>query len=85
MADDADHTLFLWQWCPMCKAPYIECPKCKNNTCSAGFGEVDGKTCQVCNLAYQYAHLCYDNDLAPKTKKQIASFNKKIQKKNGAN
>jgi hypothetical protein len=47
-----------------------------------GDGNMDGG-CEFCNLAYQYAHLCYANGLAPKTKRQVESFNKKIRKAEG--
>ncbi len=91
MADKAKYLLFLWDWCSMCGA-HITCPACGNNCCNGMFGNSDGtppgegnrdQGCIVCNLAYQYAHLCHAVGLAPKTKKQIASYNKAIQKKDG--
>jgi Fe-S-cluster containining protein len=56
---------------------FVRCPKCGNNCCNAGFGEVTteglpkeklgdiGITCDVCNLAYQYQHLAWDTKMAP--------------------
>jgi hypothetical protein len=32
----------------------IICPKCGNNTCNAGYGEVDGQKCDICPSAYEY-------------------------------
>lgn len=57
---------------------FVRCPKCGNNCCSGGFGEVTeeglpkaklgdkGVTCDVCNLCYQYQDLAYKAKLAPK-------------------
>jgi hypothetical protein len=88
------YRLFLWGWCSICGV-HIVCPKCGNNTCNGSFGDSDGDpkkagrgksgdfSCEFCNLAYQYANLCYANGLEPKNKRQVASFNKKIIKKEG--
>ena len=48
---------FEWGWCKLCGRPFVRCPKCGNNSCNAGYGTVDGNTCDVCPLAYQYQDL----------------------------
>ena len=45
---------FETEWCSVCQADYIECPKCGNNTCNGGHGEIKGKECDICSLAHQY-------------------------------
>ena len=30
----------------------LRCPKCQNNCCNAGYGEVDGKQCDLCPEVY---------------------------------
>lgn len=91
MLDKRFYRVFLWGWCKMCGA-HIICPHCGTNTCSGGFGNEDGTSvgedstsgkCKVCNLAYQYAHLCYEHGLQPKTKREVNALNKKIMKKDG--
>lgn len=76
---------FTWEYCGLCKTMFVRCPKCGNNCCNAGFGEVtlDGKPvtsrklqkhkqCDVCNLAYQYQDLAWKTKKAPTpTKKQL--------------
>jgi hypothetical protein len=32
----------------------IICWQCGNNTCNAGYGEIDGKPCDVCPTAHNY-------------------------------
>ena len=44
---------FTVEWCDMC-GHHIRCPGCGNNSCNGGYGEVDGKMCIICPLAYQY-------------------------------
>ena len=58
--------IFEWGWCELCNTAFIYCPKCNNNCCNGGSGEVDGKPCDICNLAYQYQSLAWDNELGPK-------------------
>lgn len=91
MTEKIEYRLFLWGYCSMCGA-HIVCPNCGTNTCSGSFGYEDGTPawgntksgrCKTCNLAYQYAHLCYEHGLAPKNKRQVAAFNKKIIQKEG--
>jgi hypothetical protein len=45
---------FKWEYCLLCECWMIICWKCGNNTCNAGYGEVDGKPCDVCPSAYNY-------------------------------
>jgi hypothetical protein len=68
---------FTWEYCPTCRTMSVRCPKCGNNCCNTGFGDVtpDGKpiasykephkTCDVCNLAYAYQDLAYKAKLVP--------------------
>lgn len=30
--------VFWWGWCAECQDAYLECPKCHNNSCNAGYG-----------------------------------------------
>ena len=53
---------FQWGYCELCDSTFVYCPKCGNNCCNGGSGELDGEKCDVCELAYQY------QDLACKTK-----------------
>lgn len=43
--------------CDLCGVALL-CPKCGNNACNGGHGEVDGADCDVCPLTYdaQNAH-----------------------------
>jgi len=41
-----------WQWCDHCQVYALVCPKCQNNCCNAGHGEVDGKPCDLCQHIY---------------------------------
>lgn len=45
---------FLWSYCDHCFRAYIICPKCGNNCCNGGRGEIDGVECDVCPLAYEF-------------------------------
>jgi len=36
-----------WDWCEMCEKAFIRCPKCGNNSCNGGYGEIDGIKCNV--------------------------------------
>lgn len=57
---------FVWGWCETCDAPYIKCPKCGNNCCNGGYGEINGVVCDTCNLAYQYQQLAGKTNTEPK-------------------
>lgn len=56
---------FKWKYCPHCDAMYIECPKCGNNSCNAGRGEVDGEPCDVCPEVYEKLDKAYDSGENP--------------------
>ena len=56
---------FEWGYCELCKSSFVYCPKCGNNCCNAGYGKIDGKQCDVCELAYQYQHLAWGTKTAP--------------------
>lgn len=42
-----------WGYCDHCEHDVVLCGKCGNNTCNGGYGEVDGKQCDVCESAYE--------------------------------
>jgi len=48
---------FVVKYCDLCETDYVECPRCKNNCCSGGYGVVDDEECDVCPLAYQFQDL----------------------------
>jgi hypothetical protein len=50
---------FVWEWCMLCQAWYIRCPKCGNNLCNGHFA------CEICSLASQYMDLAYKHDDVP--------------------
>ena len=69
---------FTWDYCGLSDCMFVRCPKCGNNCCNAGFGfvgkkddkpianfKVPHKTCDVCNLAYQYQDLAYKTKTVP--------------------
>lgn len=68
----------LWSWCELCETACIICPKCGNNSCNGGYGEVDGIKCDVCSIAYQYERLAYETGAIPSTKNDIKWMNQKI-------
>lgn len=37
--------------CEMC-GPALRCPKCGNNACNGGHGQVDGEECDLCPTIY---------------------------------
>lgn len=37
--------------CDYC-GPALRCPKCGNNCCNAGYGEIDGEPCDLCPSIY---------------------------------
>ena len=39
-------------WCSNCRSWVISCPKCGMTACTGGYGEVDGKKCDLCPAAY---------------------------------
>jgi ribosome-binding protein aMBF1 (putative translation factor) len=57
---------FKWEFCPICEAYFIRCPKCGNNCCNGASGQVDGQECDVCELCYEFQELSYNNHLQPK-------------------
>ena len=52
-----DEFQFKIEHCEQCETYMVICPKCGNNCCNGGYGKVDGKTCDICTLAYQYQDL----------------------------
>lgn len=61
---------FEWGWCELCDCSFVYCPKCGNNGCNGGYGKINGKQCDVCELAYQYQHLAWETKKSP-TKKLV--------------
>ena len=69
---------FTWEYCSLCDAMFVRCPKCGNNCCNATFGRVTKtglptkkwgkgtKECDVCNLAYMYQSLAEQTNTVPK-------------------
>lgn len=62
---------FIWHYCKSCRTYCILCPKCNNNCCNAGYGQIidsNGKTvdCDICVLAYQFQDICWIHNLKPK-------------------
>jgi hypothetical protein len=55
---------FRWSLCEMC-GPCVICPKCGMNTCSGGYGEMDGQKCDVCPQAYALAEAAHNNGTVP--------------------
>ena len=50
------------EWCDQC-GMMIRCPRCGNNSCNGGRGEMDhtgGGTCPVCNIAYELMRIISD-------------------------
>ena len=56
---------FQWEWCSDCDAWFIRCPKCGNNCCNGGWGNVDGEDCDVCSLSYSYQSLAEETNKQP--------------------
>jgi len=47
------NVVFRWEYCEACEVWAIICPKCGNNCCNGGYGEVGGEECDVCPIAYE--------------------------------
>lgn len=58
--------MFHWEWCGECDFAFIRCPKCGNNCCCGGYGQIEGKECDVCSLSYQYQELAFETNTVPK-------------------
>lgn len=56
---------FEFGWCELCKTAFIYCPKCGNNGCNGGSGELNGEVCDVCDLAHQYQQLAWETKTVP--------------------
>ena len=48
--EKSDMMVFWWGWCDLCDCPYLECPKCTNNSCNAGHGTIRTEN----GVAYTY-------------------------------
>jgi hypothetical protein len=70
---------FKWHWCTACNCACILGPKCGNNTCNGGYGEVDGKKCDICPLSYQFDQFAWNNKVHP-TKASLTKKKKSIKK-----
>lgn len=51
-----------WEYCDHCEASFLRCPKCGINTCSGGYGEVDGVECNLCPSIYAIADFLHRKD-----------------------
>ena len=56
---------FEFGWCETCGGAFVYCPKCGNNCCNAGYGDLHGEVCDVCPLAYQYQKLAEETKTEP--------------------
>ncbi len=54
-----------WLHCSLCDHEVVICGKCGNNTCNGGYGEVDGKECDVCPSAYELYFRGINNETIP--------------------
>ena len=72
--------LFQWGYCELCRGTFVYCPKCGNNCCNAGYGYLNGETCDVCELAYQYQALAWETKKNP-SKQWIKKHPAEITKK----
>lgn len=54
-----------WIHCDLCDHEVVICGKCGNNTCNGGYGEVDGKECDVCPSAYELYFKGVNNETIP--------------------
>jgi len=59
MTNSNNHKWFI---CELC-GPSVVCGKCGNNTCNAGYGEIDGVRCDKCTDAYIFYSLGYKRRL----------------------
>jgi len=69
---------FEWEWCNLCDAPFIRCPKCGNNSCNGTFGKVNDEACDVCNLCYMYQDMSTGCGMYPVKKDEVDMINKMI-------
>lgn len=51
-------------YCCLCESDMIRCPKCGNNTCNGGSGEVNGKRCGECEAAYEASYAMWKKQVA---------------------
>lgn len=66
------HDGWWWGWCDLCDCAFVRCPKCGNNCCNAGTGDLpNGERCG-CEAAYDHQHKC-DKDGTSPTKAMIES------------
>jgi len=61
----SDKYNFQWEWCYTCDCWFIRCPKCGNNSCNGGYGNIDGEECDICSLAYSYQKLANETGHLP--------------------
>ena len=55
-----DYGPFTVIFCSLCERDTVICPKCGNNCCNGGHGEVDGVECDLCPDAYEYQRVELD-------------------------
>lgn len=54
-----------WEYCSWCDCAMICCPKCGNNCCSGGYGNINGEKCDLCPDAYKYQDKMYQCKKVP--------------------
>lgn len=51
--------------CGFCQQPMARCPKCGNNSCNGGYGEIAGKQCDMCPSVYDAVTIWRGNFTSP--------------------
>ena len=49
-------------YCTHCEQQIVVCGLCGMNTCSGGYGEINGEPCPQCPTAYLYYENLYKNE-----------------------
>jgi len=56
------NTVIEIKWCGLCKAYYVTCPKCGNNSCNGGYGILpNGEKCD-CSKSYDLMYAMQKNE-----------------------
>jgi len=54
-----------WEYCSHCDCAMIVCPDCKNNSCNAGYGKVNGEICKTCPEVYDFQEKAFKCEKVP--------------------
>lgn len=52
MVEEKKKREHYWSYCEQCQVEMVKCGTCGNNCCNGGFGQINGKECQDCVIAY---------------------------------